>query len=86
MERKNLRVILIPSVCADCTKEKMDAIYCLVFPTLEEELAKVVHCADIGSDKDKQTKYGGRYNHSWKNLKPDSLKSASIPRRSGSGH
>ena len=79
MERKKLRVILIPQKCVDCTKENMEAVYCPDFPTLENELAEVVHCATIGGDKNKLVKSGGRFNHSWKNLKPDSTKSASIP-------
>jgi hypothetical protein len=60
MERK-INNLIIPPECAECKKEKMDAVYCPLFPTLEGDVAMEVPCASIGSDKNELMVSGGRF-------------------------
>lgn len=51
----------IPDICKNCTKSGMDAVYCLVFPTLSDDMASRVKCFRV--DEDTRDISGGRYNY-----------------------
>jgi len=51
----------IPDICKNCTKSGMEAVYCLVFPTLSDKVASGVKCFRV--DVDTKSISGGRFNY-----------------------